>query len=389
MIKRCPIYIGIGGTGGQMLIELRRVSAASGMPPQGEETRYLYLDTSADVVGTPDWQQWAGDIPFLNLKEEARSLNEMEQNPELRDCVGGMRWQLAERLHVPVYEVEQALSRTNGAGGMRRYARALFLQSWPAVQRILTPLTEGVEQLEFHVFFSAGGGTGSGCAPDLLYRLEKICLRKPGSILLPYAFFSAETTPTQQRLAAELADWLELADEDLLPHCYLSTPVADLPAQVQTLARALTCARHYFYIGGEYYDHLYDSIRPRGTTPADRFASLGYATGPADTPAWLAGMHSMVTLCGEGKGPRNVLIIALPRSAEDPRALEIAIEDALEDAPPCRLSDTAFCSLAPGDAAQALLLQTGIAPARCALLQQFATASIDEEDYFAARSDRD
>ena len=85
-----------------MLVALRRAKAAGCVPERGEDVKCLYLDAADDVAGSSEWQEWAGDIPFLNLKEEARSLNEMEQNPELKDCVNGMRWQLAERLQVPV-----------------------------------------------------------------------------------------------------------------------------------------------------------------------------------------------------------------------------------------------------------------------------------------------
>ena len=75
--------------------------ATSGMPPVSEEVACLYLDAADDVVSTPEWQSACADIPFLNIKTEARSLNEMEQNPELKSCVAGMRWQVADALQVP------------------------------------------------------------------------------------------------------------------------------------------------------------------------------------------------------------------------------------------------------------------------------------------------
>ncbi len=382
-MKKRTLFIGLGGIGGQVLLAWRRALAANGMPPAGDEQACLYLDAADDVVCTPGWQEWAGDIPFLNIKEEARSLNEMEQNPELRDCVGGMRWQLAERLQVPVYEVEGALASMSGAGSMRRYGRALLLQSWAAVQRLLKPLVEGVEQLEVHVFFSAAGGTGSGAAMDILSHLEKICLRKPGSILLPYAFFAGDS-PQEQRLSCELAEWLDWADEDLVPHCYLSTPVVELPTQVQTVARALACGQQFFYIGGEYYDHLYDAIRPRGSAPGDRFASLGYATGAADALDWLGKLHSLVTVQGGGKGPRHMLLVALPRGTDDPRRAEMELEDALEDGLlPFHVNESACCCMAPGVEAQAVLLQTGLAATRVAALP----TEITSDDFFAARDD--
>lgn len=383
-MKKRTLLIGLGGTGGQVLLAWRRALAANGMPPAGDDIACLYLDAADDVAGTAAWCEYAADIPFLNLREEARSLNEMEQNPELRDCVGGMRWQLAERLQVPVYEVEKALAELPGAGGLRRYGRALLLQSWPAVLRLLKPLVEGDLQLEVHVFFSATGGTGAGAAMDMLSYLEKVCLRKPGSVLLPYAFF-AGTATHEHRLAAELTEWLDWADEDLVPHCYLSTPVADLPAQVQSLARALACGRQFFYIGGEYYDHLYDPIHPRGSAPGDRFASLGFATGPAGTTGWLATLAAPLELQGGGRGPRRTLLVALPRTTPDPRGAEMALEDALDDGLlPFRVNDSACCCMAPGDAAQAVLLTSGISPASVALFARLPESG----DYFTARNDQ-
>lgn len=382
-MKKRTLLIGLGGIGGRVLLAWRRALAANGMPPAGDEQACLYLDAADDVVSEAEWQEWADDIPFLNIKREARSLNEMEQNAELKGCVGGMRWQLAGRLQVPVYEVEGALGALSGAGGMRRYGRALLLQSWAAVQRLLKPLVEGTEQLEVHVFFSAAGGTGSGAAMDILAYLEKICLRKPGSILLPYAFFAGDS-PQEQCLAGELAEWLDWADEDLVPHCYLSTPVVELHEQVQTVARALACGQQFFYIGGEYYDHLYDAIRPRGSAPGDRFASLGFATGVADNLAWLGQLQSLVAVQGEGKGPRHMLLVALPRSTQDPRRAEMELEAALEDGLlPFHVNESACCCMAPGAEAQAVLLQTGLAAARVAALP----AVITSDDFFATRDD--
>lgn len=384
-MKKRTLLIGLGGVGGQVLQSWRQALAANGMPPVGAEVACLYLDAADDVVSTPGWQEFCADIPYLNLRTEARSLNEMEQNTELKNCVGGMRWQLAERLQVPVYEVENALSRVTGAGGMRRYGRALLLQSWAAVQRLLAPLVADADQLEVHVFFSAAGGTGSGAAMDILQHMEKICLRKPGSVLMPYAFFAGQS-PQEQRLAAELAEWLDWADEELVPHCYICSPGKDADAQAQELARALACARLYFYIGGEYYDHLYDAIRPRGSAPGDRFASLGFATGPVDDTAWLGQIRSQVQVVGEGRGPRHALLVALPLHADDPR-LESRLEMELEDALPFHLNESVFCNMVPGDSAQAVLLQNGMAPARVACLSELA-ALPDSGDYFTARDDR-
>lgn len=383
-MKKRTILIGLGGVGGQVLLAWKRAVAACDMPPVGDDVACLYLDAVDDVVRTPEWQQWADDIPFLNIKEEARSLNEMEQNPELKDCVGGMRWQLAEKLQVPVYEVEQALAALNGAGGLRRYGRALLLQSWPTVQRLLKPLVEGDLQLEVHVFFSATGGTGAGAAMDMLNYLEKICLRKPGSILLPYVFFGAVANH-EYRLATELTEWLDWADEDLVPHAYLCGGVADLSVQVQTVAQALACGQQYFYIGGEYYDHLYDPIRPRGVAPGDRFASLGYATGPVEDFSWLGRLSSLVEVQGEGKGPRHTLLVALPRSVKDPRGIEMTLEDSLEEGLlPCHVNESATCCMASGEEACAVLLQSGFAASRAVIL-----AGLEESgDFFSARDDR-
>ena len=234
-----------------------------------------------------------------------------------------------------------------------------------------------------HVAIDLGASSGR----HVLGWLEKLCLRKPGSVLLPYAFFSGNALPQEQRLLAELADWLDLADEDVVPHCYVSSPVADLDAQVQTVACALACGQQFFYMGGEYYDHLYDPIRPRGTAPGDRFASVGYAVGPVQETAWLAGVQTLVSVVGEGKGPRSALLVALPRTVDDPHRIEAAWEDALEGSLPVHLNETAFCCMAPGEEAQVLLLQSGLAAGRIGVLQSLAEMP-PAEDYFAARDDR-
>ncbi len=385
-MKKRTLLIGLGGMGGQVLLAWRRALAANGMPLVGDELACLYLDAADDVVNTPEWQELAADIPYLNIRTEARSLNEMEQNPELKDCVGGMRWQMAERLQVPVYEVEKALGGLLGAGGWRRYGRALLLQSRAAVERLLKPVLEDAEQLEVHVFFSALGGTGCGCAMDVLGWLEKACLRKPGSVLLPYAFF-AGTSGQEKRLADELTEWLDLADEDLVPHCYLADSGKSPAEQVETVARALVCGRQIFYVGGEYYDHLYDALRPRGFFPADRFASLGFVSALVDDAGWMPGLGSLVQVEGEGKGPRHDVLVALPRGMED-ASVEARLEADMEDALSFHANAVSFCPMAPGDELQVVLLQSSIAASRVTVFNSLS-ALPGVDDYFAARDDRD
>lgn len=384
-MKKRILLIGLGGVGGQVLLAWRRALAAGGMPLAGGEVACLYLDAADDVACTPAWQHWADDIPFLNIRKEARSLNEMEQNPELKSCVSGMRWQVAEKLQVPVYEVEKALAALQGAGGWRRYGRALLLQSRAAVERLLKPMLEDAEQLEVHVFFSAAGGTGCGCAMDVLGWLEKACLRKPGSVLLPYAFFAGKSAQ-EKRLADELTDWLDLADEDLVPHCYLAGPGVELAEQVRTVAQALVWGRQIFYIGGEYYDHLYDALRPRGFAPADRFASLGIASAAVGDTAWIPGLGSLVQVEGEGKGPRHDVLVALPQSVED-ASLEARLEAELEGSLPFYANAVSFCPMAPGKEMLVLLLQSSIAASRVAMFNALATVP-GTDDYFTARDDR-
>jgi hypothetical protein len=130
---------------------------------------------------------------------------------------------------------------------------------------------------------------------------------------------------------------------------------------------------------------LYDAIRPRGAAPGDRFASLGYGTGPVEDLAWLGRLGSQVALQGEGKGPRHALLVALPRSVADPRGAEMALEDALEDGVlPYHVNESATCCMAPGEDACAVLLQSGFAASRAVVLAGLA----ESDDYFSARDDK-
>ena len=189
-----------------------------------------------------------------------------------------------------------------------------------------------------------------------------------------------------KRLADELTEWLDLADEDLVPHCYLAGPGVELAEQVRTVAQALVWGRQIFYIGGEYYDHLYDALRPRGASPADRFASLGVASAAVGDTAWVPGLRSLVQVEGEGKGPRHDVLVALPQGVEDV-SLEARLEAELEDSLPFHANAISFCPMAPGEEILVLLLQSSIAASRVAMFNALADVP-GADDYFTARDDR-
>lgn len=395
-MKARHLLIALGGMGGRTLLDFRRALDAQ---PRADmpELRYLYLDAEEDVVSQAAWQQHAADIPFLNLKKEARALNEMEQNPALRPWVDSLRWKVAEQLGKPVYEADAALSRLPGAGRWRRYGRALFLHCREAVLRLLQPLVEevGTRGLTVHVFFSAGGGTGSGAAMDMLSLLQKLAMRVPGRfVLLPYVYMGGEEkaagsyTANRQQLMQELAKWLEEADEDTVPHCYLASEMAPgtptPEAQTACTARALLSGLQLF-LRGEYYAHLYDSIPPRKAAPGDRFATLGQASA-ADPAAALEQLHGL-SRYSPGKGPRNTLLAALPMDAANPFAGEQALELLLEETFPLPLHEQEVESISPTAETQFLLLQHGLSPAQPAVFDWLRQQPADEAVRYFARLD--
>ncbi len=81
------------------------------------------------------------------------------------------------------------------------------------------------------------------------------------------------------------------------------------------------------------------------------------------------------------------VVVELMDECDLPQSRVREVEDALEDTLPFHLNETAFCCMAPGPEACAVLLQSGIAPTRLAVFNRLAALE-GSTSYFDARDDR-
>ncbi|MBE6416582.1 MAG: hypothetical protein E7032_08645 [Akkermansiaceae bacterium] len=185
---RHNFLIGLGGTGGAALKAFRaetveRAGEYQNLLQQGRRFEYLYLDSNeVDVDNASRWEykdlhtglELGTQALLLSLPENATS-EEIANHPQVETWIGenGVEHLKETLLSGPVY----------GALQRRRYGRVLAAVNADAIrQRIkdgVCELSKGLAGCDrwvtFHVFASAGGGTGSGCLVDVLTLLPQLC----------------------------------------------------------------------------------------------------------------------------------------------------------------------------------------------------------------------
>ena len=185
---RLNFLIGLGGTGGATLKAFRaetveRQGEYQNLLQQGRRFEYLYLDSSeVDVDNAARWEykdQHTGleqgtQALLLSLPENATA-EEIANHPQVEPWIGenGAEHLNETLLSGPVY----------GALQRRRYGRVLAAVNADAIRRSVENgvrelswgLTGRDRRVTFHVFASAGGGTGSGCLVDVLTLLPRVC----------------------------------------------------------------------------------------------------------------------------------------------------------------------------------------------------------------------
>lgn len=198
-MKTQSYLIGIGGTGGKLLREFRKRMYSFNKSFQTEHARisYLYIDSSAkELENHADWQV-LGDSIHLNEGEKCRIrddnalehvLNNMESTPGIAPWIGD-----PER-------VKQENGNSKGAQGAnqkRRFGRFLLASHARDVRR---SIENGVNQLmkggneasvDFHIFCTFAGGTGSGCVVDVISLIRSLYSNQNSYRIFLYGFITA------------------------------------------------------------------------------------------------------------------------------------------------------------------------------------------------------
>jgi hypothetical protein len=208
---RPTLFIGLGGTGKEILLRLRRKFyerwGVKGLPCMG----YLWIDTdSRDVLARGE----TIDEIDLELGFEEHEKVALLQSTLGQDLGAVLTEKLRNR-HIHAWlpaEVEQFGRETgHGAGAVRAIGRLTFFDKYRAIDEAITRslqwitdrprLVETQERflpgVEFdtspqvHLVFSVAGGTGGGTFLDTAFLLRKHDVRKlTGLMLLPNVYYS-------------------------------------------------------------------------------------------------------------------------------------------------------------------------------------------------------
>ena len=182
------LLIGLGGTGGKVLRELRKriYEEYRSNEPEGVFLGYLYLDSSpADLNDRTGWKVMGksvhlGDAQKVNINGiSTTTLGTLSTSPGLHCFINDKDKQLIDQHMGPLI--------TAGIGGQRRrLGRMLiannladknnkenFVQKLQAAVRKLQQASED-NNVTFHICAGLAGGTGSGSIVDVLAQIRKM-----------------------------------------------------------------------------------------------------------------------------------------------------------------------------------------------------------------------
>lgn len=181
--------IGLGGVGGRSIAAFRKTRL---MRPEddtrilneGARFEYLYIDSNTDILKDGNWSLFGKDlmlneqdIVLLKNNGKVPSLNEIAANPNIREWLGGLSSQLEKRQGS---NADSQLQTMDGASQLRRFGRALFALHVDRIRNVLQSkinslVSNSDRSINFRIFCTLGGGTGSGSVVDMVTLIRKIC----------------------------------------------------------------------------------------------------------------------------------------------------------------------------------------------------------------------
>jgi hypothetical protein len=168
--------IGLGGTGGKVIREFRKIYKRESQINADIKYEFLYVDTNDEFMqhGDPSWKV-LGKTVQLDQKQQlligSANLGAVINNP------AGYP-QIEPWLH-PIAPIKNLINVNTVAGGQRRkFGRFLFANQAPKFMEKVSDLVSGLRanrgsNLKIHVVCGLAGGTGSGSVVDVVAQLRK------------------------------------------------------------------------------------------------------------------------------------------------------------------------------------------------------------------------
>ena len=185
------IIIGLGGVGGRSIAAFRRaqhlrINDTNRIEKAGARFEYMYIDSNDDILGSDIWNIFGTsvkleprDIVMLKQAGQLPTIREISSIPNISEWIGDITEQFGKRKGSNTDDVERELQGLKGAGQLRRYGRVLFAMH---VDKVRNTLKEKIARLRngresdvnFRLFCTLGGGTGSGSIVDMVTLIKTI-----------------------------------------------------------------------------------------------------------------------------------------------------------------------------------------------------------------------
>lgn len=170
------LIIGLGGTGGKVIREFRKLHERENQINEAIRYEFLYVDTNAEFMqhGDPSWKVLGKSVQLDQSQQlliESANLGAVINNPA--------GYPQIEPWLQPVAPIRNLISINTVAGGQRRkFGRFLFANR---AREFLNKANDRIKQLQtnrgsgvkIHVICGLAGGTGSGSVVDVVAQLRK------------------------------------------------------------------------------------------------------------------------------------------------------------------------------------------------------------------------
>lgn len=170
------LIIGLGGTGGKVIREFRKLYERESQINDDIKYEFLYVDTNAEFMqhGDPNWKVLGKSVQLDQAQQlliESANLGAVINNPA--------GYPQIEPWLAPIAPIKNLININTVAGGQRRkFGRFLFANRareflGKANDRIKLLQTNRGSAVKIHVVCGLAGGTGSGSVVDVVAQLRK------------------------------------------------------------------------------------------------------------------------------------------------------------------------------------------------------------------------
>ena len=194
------LIIGLGGTGGNILCQMRKriYEEFRSNTPKGIYLEYLYVDSSpADLDNRSNWKTMGGSVHLMEAQKVSihgvsnSVLDNLHQYPGVKSFISPEDRSLLNDLGSLI---------SDGIGGQRRrLGRLLFANNLtgPPDKSFKTRMMSSVERLTststdqlvaFHICAGLAGGTGSGSIIDAIAQIRNVYGAKSGAKIYLYLY---------------------------------------------------------------------------------------------------------------------------------------------------------------------------------------------------------